>query len=174
MSLFDQVLGAIQNPQQMGSLEQLSGIISGVQEVSNTHGVSPEIVQTVLSTVGSSMRSSLQQTNAESGPEAAQDLLNQVKDVASNPLALQLLLPQDKITELSQTIAAKTGLNEGQTESMISSLIPLVAKVLQTGASAENPQAAMNNVLNTFLDADGDSDVDISDALAMAQRFLQQ
>jgi hypothetical protein len=57
---------------------------------------------------------------------------------------------------------------------MISSLIPLVAKVIQTGASGENSQGSGNNVLNTFLDADGDSDVDISDALAMAQRFLQQ
>jgi len=44
--------------------------------------------------------------------------------------------------------------------------------MLQTGAPAQNPQRGGNPVLNAFLDADGDGDVDIADAMHMAARHM--
>ena len=51
-------------------------------------------------------------------------------------------------------------------------LVPLVLQFLQSGTNSQNPQSGGNSVLNSFLDADGDGDVDISDAMGMASRFL--
>jgi hypothetical protein len=53
-------------------------------------------------------------------------------------------------------------------------LVPLVLNLLKTGSNAQNPAQGSNPVLNTFLDADGDGDVDITDAMSMAGRFLNQ
>jgi hypothetical protein len=46
-------------------------------------------------------------------------------------------------------------------------------KFLQTGNNTSNPQGS-NPVLNSFLDADGDGDVDIADAMKMAGRYFGQ
>jgi hypothetical protein len=54
---------------------------------------------------------------------------------------------------------------------MLPILVPLVLKFLQTGNNAQNPQGS-NPVLNTFLDADNDGDVDIADAMRMAGRYF--
>ena len=52
--------------------------------------------------------------------------------------------------------------------------VPLVLNFLQSGANAQNPQAGGNSVLNSFLDADSDGDVDIADAIQMASRYMQR
>ena len=57
---------------------------------------------------------------------------------------------------------------------MIPVLVPILLNLLQTGGNAQNPAQGQNPVLNTFLDADGDGDVDITDAMLMASRFLNQ
>jgi hypothetical protein len=54
---------------------------------------------------------------------------------------------------------------------MLPILVPLVLKFLQSGNNTQNPQGS-NPVLNTFLDADGDGDVDIADAMQMAGRYM--
>lgn len=49
-------------------------------------------------------------------------------------------------------------------QQMLPILVPLVLNLLQTGSQTRNPQGGANPVLNAFLDADRDGDVDISDA----------
>jgi hypothetical protein len=53
-------------------------------------------------------------------------------------------------------------------------LVPLALNFLKTGNSAQNPGNSSNSVLNSFLDADGDGDVDLGDALQMAGKYLNQ
>ena len=58
---------------------------------------------------------------------------------------------------------------------MLPTLIPLVLKFLQSGATQSAGQGSVDNtVLNRFLDSDGDGDVDISDALSLAKGFLNR
>ena len=54
---------------------------------------------------------------------------------------------------------------------MLPTVLPLVLNMLQTGNDTDNPESG-NSVLTSFLDADGDGDVDIADAMKMASRFL--
>jgi hypothetical protein len=65
-------------------------------------------------------------------------------------------------------------LNNATVQAMIPVLVPLVLNLLKTGSNAQNPAPGSNPVLNTFLDADGDGDVDITDTISMASRFLNQ
>jgi hypothetical protein len=59
-------------------------------------------------------------------------------------------------------------------------LVPIVLNLLKSGSSVHNPAAAQsasagsNPVLNSFLDANGDGNVDIGDAMSMAGRYLSQ
>jgi hypothetical protein len=56
---------------------------------------------------------------------------------------------------------------------MLPTLVPLLLNFLKTGAPIQD-QAGANPVLNSFLDSDGDGDVDIADAMRMAGGFLGQ
>ena len=75
---------------------------------------------------------------------------------------------------LAQFAAQQTGLNMGTIQQMLPILVPLVLNLLQTGSQTRNPQGGANPVLNAFLDADRDGDVDISDAIQLASRHFRR
>lgn len=167
MGLFDQVLSAVANPGQQGSMEQLGTIFNVVQQMSGEQGVGSDATSTMLSVVGGYVRSSLR----EAGPDQAQSLVNQFGGASANPQAVQALLTPVMQQQVVQDLIARTGLDAQAIEGMLPVLIPLALQFLQSGASTNNAQAA-NPVLNAFLDGDGDGDVDLGDALGMAGKFL--
>lgn len=57
MGLFDQILGAVANSNQQGSLGQLGSIISTVDQLSNSTGADASTIQSLLSVVGGQVRS---------------------------------------------------------------------------------------------------------------------
>ncbi|MDZ8083545.1 MAG: DUF937 domain-containing protein [Nostoc sp. DcaGUA01] len=173
MGLFDQILGAVTNPNQQGSLGQLGSIINTVNQLSDRTGTDPSTIQSVLSIVGSQVRSALQQKQATDGNEAAQSLVNQYAGTSPNPQAVDSLFPAGIQQQVAQIAAQRTGLDPGMVQQLLPLAVPLVLNFLQSGANAQNPQAGGNPVLNSFLDADGDGDVDIADALQMANRYIR-
>lgn len=173
MPLFDQILNAINNPSQQGDSNQLSDILGTVQQLSNNSNTDPSAIQSVLSIVGSHARSALQEKRATQGSEQTQEFINQNSGTYANPQVVQMLFSTPQIQQIVQEAATRTGLNAGMIQSMLPVLVPLVLKFLQTGSNTQNPQGS-NSVLNSFLDADGDGDVDIADALQMAGRYMGQ
>ncbi len=171
MGLFDQIINAIDNPSQQGSPNQLGDILSTVQQLSNNSNTDPSTIQTALSVVGNYARSALQDKRANEGTEQTQDFVNQFGGTQPSSQAVQLLFNTPQIQQIVQEVENRTGLNSATIQSMLPFLVPIVLKFLQTGSNAQNPQGA-NPVLNTFLDADGDGDVDIADAMQMAGRYL--
>jgi hypothetical protein len=174
MGLFDQILGAVANPNQQGSLGQLGGIINTVQQLSQSTGADPSTIQSVLSIVGGQVRSALQDKQATDGNEAAQSLVNQYAGTSPNPQAVNSLFSPEIQQHVAQVAAQRTGLDAGIVQQLLPLAVPLVLNFLQSGANAQNPQAGGNPVLNSFLDADGDGDVDIADAIQMASRYMRQ
>ena len=174
MGLFDQILGAVANPNQQGSLGQLGGIINTVQQLSDRTGTDPSTIQSVLSIVGGQVRSALQDKQATDGNEATQTLVNQYAGTSPNPEAVDSLFSPDIQQQVAEVAAQRTGLDAGIVQQLLPLAVPLVLKFLQSGANATNPQAGGNPVLNSFLDADGDGDVDIADAIQMASRYIRQ
>lgn len=172
MGLFDQILGAIDNPNQQGSANQLGNILNTVQQLSGNTGADPSTMQTVLSLVGGQVRSALQQQRATNGDEYAQTLVNQYGGTSPNPSAVSSLFSPGMQQQVASAISQRTGLDANMVMQMLPMLVPIVLNFLKTGSNPQNPQGG-NPVLNTFLDADGDGDVDIADAMNMAGRYLR-
>ncbi len=174
MGLFDLVTNAINNSNQEGSSGQLATLLNTIQQVSNGYGADPLTVQSVLSIVGNHVRSSLQQKRSAYGSEEAQALVNQFSGTYPNPQAVHTLFSPNQQQQLAQTAAQQTGLNMNTIQQMLPILVPLVLNLLRTGSQAQNPQRGSNPVLNAFLDADRDGDVDIADAIQLAGRHLSR
>lgn len=171
MSLFEQIISAIDNPNQQASSGELGDIVSTVQQLSNNSNTDPSTIQSALSIVGGYARSALQQKRDNEGTEQTQQFVNQFGGFNPSNQAVQLLFSTPQIQQIAQEVERRTGLSAGTVQSMLPILVPLVLKFLQTGNNTQNPQGS-NPVLNTFLDADGDGDVDIADAMQMAGRYL--
>ena len=174
MGLFDQILSAIDNPNQQASPNQLGNILGVVQQLSGNQGVDAGTTQLAMSVLGGHVRSALQDVRSNSGDAQAQQVVNQFSGTNPNPQAVQSLFGGGQLMQIVADIAQRTGLDNTTVQAMIPVLVPLVLNLLKTGGNAQNPAQGGNPVLNTFLDGDGDGDVDITDAMSMASRFLNK
>lgn len=174
MGLFDQVLSAVNNPGQRGSMDDIGGILNTVQQLSGNTGTDSSKMQSAMGVVGNFVRSSLQQKRVNEGEQQAQSIVDQFSGTSPNSQAVNTLFSGGMQQQVAQAISQRTGLDANMALQMLPMLVPLVLKFLQSGASSQNPQSGGNSVLNSFLDADGDGDVDISDAMGMASRFLKR
>ncbi len=174
MGLFDQILGAIDNPNQQASTNQLGSILGAVQQLSGNQGVDAGTTQLAMSVLGGYVRSALQDVRSQSGDAQAQQVVNQFSGTDPNPDAVQSLFGGGQLTQIVEDIVQKTGLNNSTVQAMIPVLVPIVLNLLQTGSNSQNSAQGGNSVLNAFLDADGDGDVDMTDTMSMASRFLNQ
>lgn len=179
MRLFDQILGAINNPSQQASSGQLANILNTVQQLSGSYNTNPSTMQMLLSIVGSQVRSGLQQKRSRDGYDQTQAYVNQYSGASPSPQAVSGLFSQNQIQQIAQMAAQRTGLNPNMIVQMLPILVPIVLNLLQSGSRAQNapsnaPITSRNNVLDAFLDANGDGEVDIADVMQLAGRYLNQ
>ncbi|WP_017653016.1 DUF937 domain-containing protein [Fortiea contorta] len=172
MGLFDQILGAVANPNQQGSIGQLGNIINTVDQLSERTGVDPATIQSVLSVVGGQVRSVLQQKQATEGNQAVQSLVSQFAGTSPDSQAVNSVFSPNAQQRVAEIAAQHTGLDASMIQQILPIIVPVVLNFLQSGANAQNPQSGGNSVLNSFLDSDGDGDVDIADAIQLASRHL--
>ncbi len=170
MGLFDQILGAVTNPNQQGSLGQLGGIINAVEQMSGNAGTDSSTMQTIMSVVGSQVRSALQDKQANEGSDAAQNIVDQFAGDSHNPDAVSSLFSPEMEQQVAQMASQRTGVDTNMIQQMLPMIVPLVLKFLQSGASTSG--GGGNPVLNSFLDSDRDGDVDIADAMRMASQYM--
>ena len=171
MGLFNQIINAVNNPEQEASSNQLAGIVGTVQQLSNSYQTNPAAMQSAMSIVGNFTRSALQEKRTNQGEQQVQQIINQFGGTQANAQVLQMLFSSNQLQQMTQEITGKTGINSQVVQSMLPSLVPLILNFLKTGANSQNPLGT-NSVLNSFLDADGDGDVDIADAMQMASKYL--
>lgn len=172
MSLFNQILNAINNPEQEGSTGQLSNIFGTIEQLSNNYQTSPSAIQSALSIIGNYTRSSLKEKRNTEGEQQVQQIINQFGGTQPSPQVVNMLFNMPQLEQMLQQVESKTGINSRTIQSMLPVLVPLILNFLKTGNNAQNPQAS-NSVANSFLDADGDGDVDIADAMGMAMQYLR-
>lgn len=176
MALFDQIMGAIANPNQQGNPDQMGTILNTVQQVAGSRGLDPNATNTVLSVVGNYVRSSLQQQSS-SGSGTAEAIVNQYAGTGHNPAAADALFSPSQQQQVAQAAAQSSGIDAHTIQSLLPVLVPIVLNLLKSGASAQGNAAnapGSNSVLNAFLDSDRDGDVDVGDMLSMAGRFMNQ
>ena len=172
MGLFNKILQAIDDPTQEASFDGIGNIVNTIQQTGSIYGADPEKSQMLLSMVSGYVRSALQEKRNSEGDDTVKNLVNQFSGTSANAEAVFALFNQSQLAQIVPEIANKSGINAATIQAMLPMLIPAVLSLLKTGANKENPQQATNPVLNTFLDADGDGDVDVTDAMNLAQRFL--
>lgn len=180
MSLFNQIVSALNNPEQEASNTQLSNIIDTVQQLASSSNTNSSDIQTAMSIVGNFTRSALQQQRNERGVGEVNQLIERFAGNTASSQALQTLFSTPQLQQMIQQINLRTGLNSRTIHNMLPILVPLVLNLLKTGNRKTNYPAtnsasiASNSVLDSFLDADGDGDVDIADAMIMANRYLNK
>ena len=171
MNLFNQIINAVNNPEQEANSGQLAGILNTVQQLSNSSQTNSESMKSAISIVGNFTRSALQQKRETQGEEGVQQIINQFGGTQASSAVLPMLFNSTQLQDMTQAVTNQTGINSQIVQSMLPTLVPLILNVLKTGNNFQNP-LANNSVLNQFLDADGDGDVDIADAIQMASRYM--
>jgi hypothetical protein len=176
MGLFDQVLGAINNPDQQASPDQLGNILQVVQQLSHTQGADTSQSQALVSIVGQHVRAALQQQRSAVGNSQVEALVNQFGGSSANLEAVQALFSPDQQERLVEEASQRTGLDGNKIQAMLPVIVPIALNFLKSGSTStgEAGEGRSNSVLNTFLDGDADGDVDLGDALSMANRFLNR
>lgn len=178
MGLFDQILDAVNNPETEASPNQLNSILDTVQQLTANSGANSSEIQSAMSIVGNYTRSALQQQRNSANSSQIGELINQFAGTQANASAVQSLFSQPQLQQIIQQINLKTGLNPQTIHRILPILVPLVLNLLKTGnrktayAAKQNNAIGGNSVLQSFLDADGDGDVDVADAMIMASRHL--
>jgi hypothetical protein len=84
---------------------------------------------------------------------------------------VKALFSEGQQQQMVQEISQRTGLDSKVILGLLPILVPLVLNLLNSGSHNQDPRQGDNPVLNSFLDSDGD--VDVSDALKMADQFLR-
>ena len=171
MSIFNQILSAIDDPQKEASTNQLGSILDTVQQLSGNNQASPDAVQSAMSIVGNHTKSALKEKRNQGGASQVNQIINQFGGTRANSQVLSTLFNSSQLQSMIQQISGRTGLNAGTIQSMLPILVPLVLNLLKTGNSKSNMQGN-NSIASTFLDSDGDGDVDMGDAMRMASRYL--
>jgi len=173
MSLFEEVLNAINEPDKQANSTQISQIIGVIEQFSQVGNVNDQKSQALTSIVGKYVRSALKEKQQSQGIEEAEAVIEKYGGTSPNAEAVNAVMTPHQQQEMAEEAAKSTGLNREVIESMLPSLIPVVLNLLQTGATkVKNPGSVSNSVLQSFLDTDGDEDVDIADALSLAKQFL--
>jgi len=172
MGIFNQILEAIDNPEREASNDQLGSILDTVQQLSGSYQTQPNAVESAMSIVGNYTKSALQQQRNQGGESQVNQMLSQFGGTQASPQILSSLFGNSQLQSMITQIAGRTGLNARTVQSMLPILVPLVLNLLRTGNKRNNVRGGGNPVLNSFLDSDGDGDVDISDMMAMASRHL--
>ena len=171
MSIFNQILSAIDNPKKEASTNQLGSILDTVQQLSGNYQAHPDAVQSAMSIVGNYTKSALQQQRSQGGTAQVNQLINQFGGTQANSQVLSTLFNSSQLENMIQQISLRTGLNARTIQGMLPILVPLVLNFLKTGNEKRNIQGN-NPVVSSFLDSDGDGDVDLKDAINMASRYL--
>lgn len=171
MSIFNQILSAIDSPEREASNNQLGSILDTVQQLGGSYQTNPSAVQSAMSIVGNYTKSALQQQRRQGGNARVNQLVDRFGGTQASPQVLSSLFGNSQLQGMVQQISGRTGLNSQTIMSMLPILVPLVLNMLKTGNNRRNIQGS-NPVLNSFLDSDGDGDVDLNDMMNMASRHL--
>jgi uncharacterized protein YidB (DUF937 family) len=172
MSIFFDLLSAINNPNQQASVGQLETLTNSIGQLTSRIGLQPEQMQSIFSTVGQVLQPVLKNQQSGLGGGLLENVIGQVANSGGSAAALQNLLPPQVQQQIVQTIAQKVGLDANMVQSVLPTLLPMVMNFFQMGAGKPGTSGP-NPLLASFLDSDGDGDTDLGDMLKFAGRFLQ-
>jgi hypothetical protein len=193
MSLLDSILASIANPAQRGSNNDLQDLINLGGTLSQTQGQQAGI-QPILEVLGKHTKSALNEQRQAEGDQAVNETVTAISEGSPDVHSIQGLYGERRFDSMLSEIGSKTGLNSQAILSILPMVLPVLMRLLSSGAPATpatpgasipaTPQPAApqtagaaaqpgsNQVLNQFLDSDGDGDVDMTDLFNTASRLF--
>ena len=171
MSIVNQILSAIDNPELEASGSQLGSILDTVQQLSGEYHTNSDAIQSAMSIVGNYTKSALKEQQSNGGATQINQLVNQFGGTHANSQVLSALFNSSQVQEMVAKISSRTGMSSKTIMTLLPILVPLVLNLLKAGSNKLNI-SAQNPVVKDFLDSDGDGDVDLTDAINMAYRYL--
>ncbi|MEA5572389.1 DUF937 domain-containing protein [Calothrix sp. UHCC 0171] len=172
MSIFFDLLSAINNPNQQANVSQLQSIISSVQNLTANQGINNSQLQSIISIVGEQIRPALQQQQAIIGKGRLENLVSQVVTSGAGGSAFQSLFSPQLMQQIAETVTQKTGVNLSVVQSVIATITSTALSLLEMGAPQTGAWGTSNPLLNSFLDTDNDDDTDLGNVMKFANRFL--
>lgn len=172
MSLFFNVLSSINNPNQQGSVDQLSSVVGSLQDLASSQGIDNSQMVTMLNALGGALQPVLKdQAGALGGAGQLEGVLSKLAGSGSMAM-LQAAIPPQIQQEIIQSVAQKTGVNAGMIQSMLPKLLPVITGLLGMG-STKPGVAGKNSLLDAFLNSSGQGNAtDLGTVMKFANRFL--
>ena len=174
MSLFNRIATAISDPNLQASVGQIGSIVNTLQQTGSQQNLNASQLQPMLSIVGQYVRSSLQEKRTATGEGNVREIVDRFSGTNPSIEAVRAIFSPQEEQKVAENTARETGIDLSAVRSLLPVVVPLILQFLQTGANTQNPQGESNPILNNFLDADGDGDVDMGDALSMASQFMNR
>ncbi|MBE9112435.1 DUF937 domain-containing protein [Nodosilinea sp. LEGE 07298] len=171
MSLFFDVLSSINNPNQQGSIDQLSSVMTSVQDLASSQGLNSDQVGSLLNAVGGALQPTLKQQASTFGAGQLEGMLGKLSG-AGGAAALTSAIPLQMQQQLIQAVAQKSGLNAGMIQTMLPKLLPVALGLLGMGAAKPGAPSGGNPLLGAFLNAGSPSTTDLGTLMTFASRFL--
>ncbi|MBF2050617.1 MAG: DUF937 domain-containing protein [Leptolyngbya sp. IPPAS B-1204] len=171
MGLFFDVLQAINNPNQQGSVSQLESITRSVQQATSNQGIDAGTTQSLISALGGFLQPALQQQQSMMGKNQLETLLGRfgASTTTASASTVSALFPPQMQQQMIQTIAQKTGISSNILRSILPLLIPAVLGLLGMGTKTTGTGGG-NPLLSAFLNSGGNTD--LGDVFKFANRFL--
>lgn len=170
MSLFFDVLSAINNPNQQGNVEQLGSVVDSLEQLASRQGLAMEQMTTMLDSLGGALQPVLQDQASALGVGALEGLLTKLSGSGSLGL-LQVAIPRSIQQEIIQAVASQTGVQADQIQAMLPQLIPAIMGLLAMGA-AKPGTSGQNGLLTAFLNSEQGQSTDLGTVITFANRFL--
>ena len=137
--------------------------------------------------IGSALKPALREAGQSGGMQGIDALLGSLTQNAGSPQQIERTIGHDRMEQMVNQAQQKSGLSPEVIMSMLPVVLPAVIALLksgarsgapaaQTGATAGDPLGALvasNPLLKSFMDSDGDGDVDMTDLVAMGSKFLR-
>ncbi|BAZ42463.1 hypothetical protein NIES4101_84320 [Calothrix sp. NIES-4101] len=172
MSIFFELLSAINNPNQQANVSQLQSIISSVQNLTTNQGINNLQLQSIMSIVGEQIRPALQQQQAIIGKGRLENLVSQAVTSGAGGSAFQSLFSPQFMQQIAETIIQKTDVNLNVVQSVIPTITSTALSLLEMGAPQTGAWGTSNPLLSSFLDTDDDGDNNLGNVIKFADRFL--
>ncbi|PZU95345.1 MAG: DUF937 domain-containing protein [Leptolyngbya sp.] len=171
MSLFFDVLSSINNPNQQGSIDQLSSVMTSVQQLAGSQGMNTDQMGGILNALGDALQPTLKQQAATLGTGQLEAMLGKLAG-AGGAAALASAIPPQMQRQIIEAVAQKSGLNAGMVQTMLPKLLPVVIGLLGMGATKPGAVSSGNPLLKTFLNSGSANATDLGTVVKFAERFL--
>ncbi|MGB3135676.1 MAG: DUF937 domain-containing protein [Nodosilinea sp.] len=170
MSLFFDVLSAINDPDQRGSIDQLSSVMAAVQQLANSQGMSADQMNAMLNALGGALQPALQDQSTTLGAGQIDGMLGKLARAGGAGALMAMIPPQIK-RQLIELIAQKSSVDVGVAKKMLPKLLSVVLGLLDMGTARSGTNSA-NPLLGAFLNSDAPHVTDLGTVITYADRFL--